>query len=216
MIRNMCSTRELRLRISWNPWLTSGKEVYIINELREMLRNKAQLVEHRRLGEKLLKIIGGGKTAYLRKPTEQHPDWDFDVGPIRRTWKDEFSLKGEPLPSNAVFFASWHKPPIPYREAVAVVNIRKFEALPEHIQHLLNIAWMGLKQDRRVRSTALPNGFSLFLLSATDDTPALARMEAAASGAFRSTEIGYVSTDNYEIHQLKKILDLKDAIRCPK
>ena len=212
----MCNTRELRLRISWNPWLTPGKEVYIINELREMLRSKAELVEHRRLGEKLLKIIGGGKTAYLRKPTEQHPDWDFDVCLIRRTWKEELSLKGQRLASNAVFFASWHKPPINYREVVAVVNIRKFESLPEHIQHLINIAWMGLKQDRRVRSTALPNGFSLFLLSATDDTPALARMEATVSETFQLTEIGYLSTDRYEINQLKKMLDMKDAIRCPK
>jgi len=209
----MSNKRVLRLRISWNPWLTPYIELSIVNELKEIFKNGAELVEHRRLGERLLKVIGGGKTAYMRKPTEQHPDWDLDVGPIRRTWKEERALRGEKLASNPIFFSSWHKPPLNIREVVAAVDCRKFETLPKHIQHMVNIAWMGLKQDRNLRSTALENGFSLFLLTATQDTRALARMEQTVSEVFEQCQIGYVSSDQYEVSRLKSMLDLRAMVR---
>ena len=209
----MSNKRVLRLRISWNPWLTPYIELSIVNELKEIFKNGAELVEHRRLGERLLKVIGGGKTAYVRKPTEQHPDWDLDVGPIRRTCKDERALRGEKLASNPICYSSWHKPPLNIREVVAAVDCRKFETLPKHVQHLIDLAWMGLKQDRSLRSIALENGFSLFLLTATQDTRALAQMEQTVSEVFEQCQIGYVSSDQYEVTRLKSMLNLRDMVR---
>jgi len=72
-------TTQLRLRISPTiPFLTPDQERCLIREVREMLIDGARLALHRRLGETITKICSDRKVAYLRKPVEQHAEWEAD------------------------------------------------------------------------------------------------------------------------------------------
>jgi len=177
-----------------------------------MLIDGARLVLHRRLGETIPKICSSRKVAYLRKPVEQHADWTYDLGPIRRIEEDEKHLGGEPLDPETVVLSSQHRPPPGKREVVAVVNCRRFQQFAPHVQWLVNLAWRGLKQGRTLRSISLDNGYNLFLLSSSEDSTDLAKMEKCVSDVLQQTELGYVTGDQYEVDRLKSMLDLRDTV----
>ena len=204
----------LRLRISPELRLSSAYEATLIEQLRTIVQHgDARLIKQTLQGEPITKILGGRKTIFLRKPVEQHPDWDFDTGVVRRIEEDERHLTGVALGSETLILPSNHRPPLSLREVVAVVNCRHFEKLPAHIQHLVNLSWRALRQDRTVRSIMLENGVKLFLLTARDDTPELARLEARVSETLQISGLGCVSSDAYEVLQLRKMLNFQDTMR---
>jgi len=203
----------LRLRISPEiPFLTAPQERWIIQEFEDVIAGGAQLVKLRIRGEQIVKLVGTNKIAYLRKPAEQNPDWHYDLILIRDIEEDERRLSGEHVAPESVLFPSRHKPS-GGRKSVAVVNCCRFEALPSYVQSLINVAWKALKEGRTVRSIWIGNGVKIFLLTAHQDTPQLAHTEEQVSETLQISEIGYVSSDQYEILQAQKLLNFRDTVK---
>jgi len=203
----------LRLRISPGiPFLNPDRERWIFQEFEDMLEKGTRLVKVRCQGEKITKLCSADKIAYLLEPLEQNADWSYDLGLIREIEEYEKQLIGECVGPGTVLLPSRHRPPLNLREIVVVINSRRYEKFAPHVKYLVDIAWRGLKHRRRLRSIGTDVGYTLFLLS-SENRRELAKMEEQVSRVLEQTEVGYLTSDRYEVSQLKSMLDLRDTVR---
>jgi hypothetical protein len=210
---------QIRLRINPELRLSPDYEATLLWQLRSILRKgDARLIIQRILGERIPKIIGGGRTIFVTRPTETGADWDWDVGVMRWARRAEKRLgrSGVLVEGNTVILPSSHQSPVRSRQTVVVLRRDVYRDLPQGIKFDLNELWSKLQVDRTFEKIVTKRT-GLFLFLCKDNGPTRHRIEDELSLMLEDWAAGYVSSDEFEINLLRRMLDTegKNALLTP-
>jgi len=207
---------QIRLRINPELRLPPDYEATLVWRLRSILRKgDAHLIIQRILGERISKIVGGGRTIFVTKPTETGADWDFDVGVMRWARRAEKRLgkSGVPVEGETVILPSSHQSPVLNRQTVLVLRRDIYRDLPQTVKSALNDLWSELETNRTFEKIVTKKT-GLFIFTCEDNGSTRHRVEDELSRMLEEYGAGYVSSDPFEVTLLRRMLETEKRNAC--